>query len=328
MATPISCTIYTVSPSSTPGTPCLLNRNLRQVFGLSSGPHSSECPGQIRPFNPTLEAGTTNATAGGFSNFALKLDREDGDQFLGHLNFIMPPGLAANLHGVTYCPDAAIAQAANTLGRAEQVKPSCPASSEIGTSNVAAGPGSHPFHATGKLYLAGPFQGAPLSLVVVTPALAGPYDYGTVVVRTALHIDPTDAHVIADSETVPEIIGGVPLRIRSIQVNINRERFMINPTNCSEFHTVSEGVGDEGTAVAFTSPFIAVNCDTLPFTPRMTIDPARRPQGDRSQQGPEPSVRPLNPARRRQRQVGRGDAAESLRDRPGTPRQPLLQGPA
>ena len=95
--------------------------------------------------------------------------------------------------------------------------------------------------------MAGPFQGAPLSLVAITPALAGPYDYGTVVVRVALHIDPLDAHVIADSETVPEIIGGIPIRMRAIEVNINKPNFMINPTNCSPSSQVgSDGVGDPG----------------------------------------------------------------------------------
>jgi hypothetical protein len=271
MATPTACTIYTVAAEFYPWNSSLAEQETSQTFGLDEGPHGSECPGQIRPFTPSLEAGTADATAGAFSSFSLKLDREDGDQDLGHLNFTMPPGLTANLHGVSYCPDAAIAQAASTLGRVEQADPSCPASSEIGTSNVAAGPGTHPFHATGRIYLAGPFQGAPLSLVTITPALAGPYDYGTVVVRVALHIDPADAHVIADSETVPEIIGGIPLRLRSIQVNIDRPDFMINPTNCSEFHTVSEGIGDQGTAVAFTSPFIAVNCSTLGFSPKMTV---------------------------------------------------------
>ena len=181
------------------------------------------------------------------SAFTLKLDREDGEQYLGKLNFTMPPGLTANLHGVTYCPEADIATAANTLGKVEQAEPSCPASSEIGTSNVAAGPGSHPFHAVGSVYFAGPFKGAPLSLVAITPALAGPYDYGTVVVRVALNIDPLDAHVIADSETVPSIIGGIPIRMRSIQVNINKPNFMINPTNCSPFSVASEGIGDQGT---------------------------------------------------------------------------------
>jgi len=289
MATPTACTIYTIKSEFYPWNSGLPEQGSSQVFGLESGPHGAQCPGPIRPFNPTLEAGTSNASAGAFSNFALKLNREDGDQFLGHLNFTMPPGLTANLHGVTYCSDAAIAQAAHSLGRIEQREPSCPASSEIGTSNVAAGPGTHPFHATGKLYLAGPFQGAPLSLVVVTPALAGPYDYGTVVVRTALHIDPLDAHVIADSEVVPEIIGGIPLRIRSIEVNIDRPNFMINPTNCSEFHILSEGIGDQGTAVAFTSPFIAVNCSTLGFSPKMTITQLGGRKA--TKQGHEPSLR-------------------------------------
>ena len=77
----------------------------------------------------------------------------------------MPPGLTANLHGIAYCPEAAIVAAARQLGRVEQASPSCPATSQIGTTNVAAGPGSHPFHAVGNIYLAGPFEGAPLSLV-------------------------------------------------------------------------------------------------------------------------------------------------------------------
>ncbi len=271
MATPIACTIYTVNADFFPWDGAQPDQRSSQIFGLDSGPHGAECPGQVRPFTPSLEAGTSNPTAGAFSSFTLLLNREDGDQYLGHLNFTMPPGLTANLHGITYCPEAAIAAAAVTLGRTEQADPSCPASSQIGTSNVAAGPGSHPFHAVGKIYMAGPFEGAPLSMVAVTPALAGPYDYGTVVVRVALHIDQLDAHVIADSETVPEIIGGIPLRLRSIQVNIDKPNFMINPTNCSPFWVGSEGIGDQGTAVAFSSPFIAVNCSTLPFSPSMSI---------------------------------------------------------
>ncbi len=271
MATPISCTIYPVTAEFYPWNTSLAEQETSQIFSLESGPNGSHCPGEIRPFNPTLLAGTANPTANAYSNFSLKLSREDGDQDLGHLNFTLPPGLTANLHGVTYCPEAQVAAAAVTPGRTEQADPSCPSSSEIGSSNVAAGPGTHPFHATGKIYMAGPFQGAPLSLVVITPALAGPYDYGTVVVRVALHIDPLDAHVIADSETVPEIIGGIPLRLRSIQVNIDKPNFMINPTNCSAFTVGSEGVGDQGTDVSFTSPFQVVDCETLPFAPKMSI---------------------------------------------------------
>ena len=259
-------------PTSSPGTRRCPIRNPARSSASNPVPTAAECPGQIRPFDPSLEAGTSNPTAGAFSSFTLKLNREDGDQYLGKLNFTMPPGLTANLHGVTYCPEADIAAAARHLGQSRAGRPELSGVElEIGTSNVAAGPGSHPFHAVGKIYLAGPFQGAPLSLVAITPALAGPYDYGTVVVRVALHIDPLDAHVIADSETVPEIIGGIPIRMRSIQVNINKPNFMINPTNCSPFSVASEGVGDQGTAVAFSSYFHAVNCAALRFAPKMSI---------------------------------------------------------
>jgi len=289
MATPIACTIYTVNAVFSPWDEALSKQISSQFFGLDLGPHGTECPNQIRPFSPSLVAGTSNPAAGAFSSFTLKLNREDGDQFLGKLNFTMPPGLTANLHGITYCPEADIKAAAESPGKTEQIAPSCPASSEIGTSNVAAGPGSHPFHALGKIYMAGPFQGAPLSLVAITPALAGPYDYGTVVVRVALHIDQLDAHVIADSETVPEIIGGIPLRMRSIQVNINKPNFMINPTNCSPLSVASEGIGDQGTAASFSSPFVAVNCSTLPFAPKLTITELGGHSA--TKQGHEPSLR-------------------------------------
>ncbi len=121
------------------------------------------------------------------------------------------------------------------------------------------------------MYLSGPFKGAPLSLAVITPALAGPYDYGVVVVRVALHVDPLTAQVSAVSDTVPSIIGGVPIRMRSIQVNIDKPNFTINPTNCSPFSVDSQGIGDQGTVTDFSSYFNAVNCATLPFKPRMTV---------------------------------------------------------
>jgi hypothetical protein len=138
------------------------------------------------------------------------------------------------------------------------------------------------------MYLAGPFKGAPLSLVAVTPALAGPYDYGVVVVRVAIEVDPLDAHVIAKSDTVPKIIGGIPIRMRSIQVNIDKPNFMINPTNCRPFSVDSQGVGDQGTVADFSSYFQAVNCATLPFKPHMTI---RNLGSHKNKRGQDPPLR-------------------------------------
>jgi hypothetical protein len=271
IATPTRCTIYPTEGEFVPWNHRVAPQTSRPNVSITSGPNGRPCPGLVRPFHPRLAAGTATPIAGAFSKFTLKLDRDDGDQFLGDLNFRMPPGLTASLRGITYCPEAAIAAAAANPGRSERGSPSCPASSEIGTTNVAAGPGAHPFHAVGKMYLAGPLKGAPMSLVAVTPALAGPYDYGTVVVRVAIFVDPIDAHVTAFSDRVPSIIGGIPIRMRSIQVNIDRPNFMINPTNCNPFTVGSQGIGDQGTVTDFTSYFQAVNCKLLPFKPRMSV---------------------------------------------------------
>jgi hypothetical protein len=271
LATPIECSVHSSQAAFTAWNDLLPEQRTEVGFGLNSGPGGTPCPGQARPFSPHLVAGTSNPIAGAYSDFHLRLNRDDGDQFLGDLNFKMPPGFTGNLSGIAYCSEAGIAQAAANLGRSEQAQPSCPSASEIGTTNVAAGPGSHPFHAVGTMYLAGPFKGAPLSLVAVTPALAGPYDYGVVVVRVALHVDPLTAQVNAVSDTVPSIIGGVPIRLRSIQVNIDRPHFTINPTNCTPFTVDSQGIGDQGTVANFSSPYTAVNCATLPFKPKMSV---------------------------------------------------------
>ena len=271
MATPTTCSLYSARAHFIPWNDVLAAQDSEQFFGLDSGPGGKQCPGPVRPFEPRLVAGSSNPVAGAFSAFHLKLDRDDGDQFLGDLNFRMPPGFTGDLRGISYCPESSIAAAAQEPGKTEQTSPSCPASSEVGTSNVAAGPGSHPFHATGKLYLAGPLKGAPLSLVAITPAIAGPYDYGNVVVRVALNVDPITAQVSAESETMPQIIGGIPIRMRSIQVNIDRPNFTINPTNCSVFSVDSQGIGDQGTVTDFSSYFHAVNCSALAFKPTMRV---------------------------------------------------------
>ncbi len=270
-ATPIHCAVYAVTTHLFPWNTMQADQSSKFGLSVTSGPGGKACPASVLPFAPTLNAGTNNARAGSFSSFTLQLAREDGDQYLGELGFVMPPGLTGSLRGIAYCPEAAIAAAAARSGRFEQLSPSCPAASEIGSDNVAAGPGSHPFHALGRVFLAGPYKGAPLSLVAITPALAGPYDYGVVVVRVALQVDPLDAHVTANSDPVPSIIGGIPLRLRSIQVNLERPNFILNPTNCEPMSIASHGTGDQGTVANFSSFFQAVNCAPLGFKPTMTV---------------------------------------------------------
>jgi hypothetical protein len=287
VATPTRCAVYEADSLFVPWNDQLAPQHSTPQISVTHGPNDASCPSSIRPFHPSLVAGMSNAVAGDFSSFSLKLDRNDGDQFLGDLNFRLPPGFTGSLRGIGYCPEEAIAAAATRLGRAEQASPSCPASSQIGTSNVAAGPGTHPFHAVGRMYLAGPFKGAPLSLVAITPALAGPYDYGVVVVRVALQVNPLTAQVSAVSDRVPSIIGGVPIRMRSIQVNIDRPNFTINPTNCTPSSIDSQGIGDEGTVTEFSSYFHVVNCGTLPFKPKMRLRQVGGRKGTRRGRNPK-----------------------------------------
>jgi hypothetical protein len=299
VATPTGCTLYPVKTEFIPWNDVLANQRSEQQLSVSSGPHGSGCPGVVRSFNPRLVAGTSNPLAGAFSNFHLRLERDDGDQFLGNVNFRMPPGFTGSLRGISYCPESAIEAAAQKTGREEQASASCPAASQVGTTNVAAGPGSHPFHAVGKMYLAGPYNGAPLSVVTMTPALAGPYDYGVVVVQVALHVDPLTAQVSAVSGSIPRIVGGVPIRMRSIQVNIDRPNFTINPTNCSPFSVDSQGIGDQGTVTDFSSYFHAIDCADLGFKPKITI---------RQLGGRKSTHRSKNPALRLDLRTRAGDA--------------------
>ena len=214
LATPVTCgnfeTTSNFVPWSTPGTP---NANPTASFSVGSGPNASACantPAQ-RPFAPALvTAGTDSAKAGASSPFTLKLTRNDGEEEFSSLNMTLPKGLAAKFTGIPYCPDAALAAAAARAGKAEQANPSCPAS-RIGSVTVGAGPGANPFHTGGTAYLAGPYKGAPMSVAVITPAVAGPFDLGTVVVRNALYVDPETAQGNVVSDPFPKIIDGVPL---------------------------------------------------------------------------------------------------------------------
>jgi hypothetical protein len=153
----------------------------------------------------------------------------------------------------------------------ERQSPSCPASSEVGSVVVGAGAGILPFYATGHAYLAGPYKGAPLSLVVITPAVAGPYDLGSVVVRSALYVNPETAEVHAVSDPLPSIREGVPLDVRSIAVKMDRPDFMLNPTNCNPMAVLGSAATLPGQSAALRSPFQVGGCSALGFKPKLAI---------------------------------------------------------
>lgn len=248
-------------------------------FTLTEAPGGGACAKSLgeRPFVPSFAAHTAKAKAGAYSPFEMNIARNDGNQELKGVEVLLPPGLTAKLKGVRYCPEAAIAAAAANSGVAESATSSCPASSLIGSASVAAGSGSEPFHVDGKAFLAGPYHGAPLSLVVITPATAGPFDLGTVVVRVALLVDPATAQVHAVSDPIPHVFGGALLDIRSVAVKLDRPKFSLNPTNCSAMAvaaTLHGGGSDPLNPAAFSTfpasaPFQVQDCNALGFEPKL-----------------------------------------------------------
>jgi hypothetical protein len=271
LATPEQCGAYQVTSTFTPWDSLLSDQTSSQPFSLTAGPGGSACPSSPRSFSPTMKAGVLDKTAGKHSPFSLVLKRNDGDQALSALNVTTPDGFSATLGGVTYCSESALAAAAAGSGVAQASSPSCPSSSQIGTSSTGAGAGDHPVYLPGNVYLAGPYKGAPLSLAVITPAVSGPYDLGTVVVRAALHVDPTTAQITAESDQLPQILGGIPLRLRQININLDRSNFTINPTNCDQFAVTAKIFGNQGATASLSAPFQAANCSGLPFAPKLAL---------------------------------------------------------
>ncbi|HTF07473.1 MAG TPA: hypothetical protein VK659_04790, partial [Asanoa sp.] len=240
-------------------------------FPISQSP-AGGCPGSADtvPNKPVFEAGTASPLAGAYSPFVVHLRREDGTQEFQSLTVSPPPGLLAKLAGTDYCPEANLGAAASRPGSDEAASPSCPPSSEVGTVNVGAGAGPSPYYVQGHAYLAGPYKGAPLSLAVVTPAAAGPYDLGTVVVRVALLVDPETTKITAVSDPLPHILKGIPLDIRSIALQLGKPEFTLNPTSCNPAALTAQLGSTLGNVAQLSNPFQVGNCTNLGFKPKLS----------------------------------------------------------
>lgn len=272
-ATAPQCGSYPVKSTFEAWAAELAKQSSTQFFSLTSGPEGRPCPNGPRPFQPSLQGGVEDNTAGVHSPMRFELRRQDGEQDLSGVTASLPPGLLATLKGVGECPESAISalQGPGVSGLAEQASPSCPANSLIGTAIAGAGAGTHPVYLNGKVYLAGPYKGAPLSLLVSVPAVSGPYDLGDVAVRVALDVDPTTAQVTAVSDPLPQIVEGVPLRTRMIRISLDRPNFTVNPTNCKRFSVGSTSVGAEGASASSSVPFQIANCTDLGFAPKLAL---------------------------------------------------------
>jgi hypothetical protein len=257
--------------------------DLSSTYQVTEGANGAPCPvGGALAFNPGLVAGTLNNVAGSYGPLGLRITRNDGEQEITGFASTLPPGLTANLSGVPFCPEAAIALARGKTGAREEMEPSCPVASQIGRTIAEAGVGGTLAQASGKLYMAGPFEGAPFSIVNITSAKVGPYDLGTVVVHLPLSVDPHTATVSVGSgapDQIPHIIDGVIVHVRNIRVYVDRANFTLNPTSCERltFSATVTGSGQnyvspaDDVPVTVTNPFQAADCGNLAFKPGFAV---------------------------------------------------------
>jgi hypothetical protein len=278
LITPPACGTHTSTSDLTPwSAPEGQDAHPVDSFQTSAIPGGGACPGTeaAAPNQPTFSAGTLAPQAGAYSPFVLKLSREDGSQRISTIDTTLAPGLTGKLAGISSCSEAQIAQAAGrghpNQGAIEQASPSCPAASEVGTVIVGAGAGSNPFYVQGHAYLAGPYKGAPLSLAIVTPAVAGPFDLGAVVSRVALNLDRDTAQIHAVSDPLPTILDGIPLDIRSIALKMDRPNFTLNPTNCDPLAITGGATSLLGQTAALTQRFQVGGCKGLGFKPKLSL---------------------------------------------------------
>jgi hypothetical protein len=278
LSTPPICTSTATSNATAYSTGAVVQTPTE--LRLTQAPGGQPCAKTLgeRPFTPSVTAKPNTAKAATYTPFQLQIGRNEGQQEIKGFNLTLPPGATAKLAGIPYCEANEFNAAASLSGSQEQKNWSCAGASEIGNATISAGTGNAPLKIEGRVYLSGPYKGAPLSVVVITPAVAGPFDLGNVVVRAPLNLDPESGQVSTSAE-IPDVFGGAKLDIRSISVNLTRKEFTLNGTNCNKSATtgsISGGGGDPTNSSAWSSyavnvPFQGEGCNGLGFEPGLKV---------------------------------------------------------
>jgi hypothetical protein len=262
LTTPSACGVYTTTGTFTPWSESATTES-SSTFDITTGPDGKPCASPL-PFAPTLTAGTTSIQAGGFTPFVMTMSREDGEQNLQAIQLKMPLGMSGTLSTVKLCGE----QQANAG--------TCGPESQIGETIVSVGVGGDPFTVTGgKVYITGPYKGAPFGLSIVNPAKAGPFDLGKVIVRAKIDVNPETAALTITTDTegpykIPTIIDGIPLQIRHVNVDVNRPGFTFNATNCSPLKITGDLESSNGATSNLAVPYQVTNCAVLAFKPKLS----------------------------------------------------------
>lgn len=221
---------------------------------LSTSFASGGCASTI-PFGLSQTTTNQTSTAGGTTSYTFSLTRPEGHQYLGAVKTTLPPGLIGQIPKATQCTDA------------QANSDTCPATSQIGTASAIAGAGPTPFtFGNGKVYLTEKYGGAPFGLSIVVPAVAGPFNLGPVITRAKIDVDPYTARVTTTA-VLPTIVKGIPIRLRGVTVSINKQGFLLNPTNCQAMATNTTLTSTDAATQELSSPFQVGSCNLLKFKP-------------------------------------------------------------
>jgi uncharacterized repeat protein (TIGR01451 family) len=282
--TPTQCGEYTTTSDFTPwSTKAVADVFPSSGFAIEHGAGGGACPPSPLPFAPAMTAGSTNPKGGGYTNFSLSLHNGDAQQRIGQLQFIAPPGLSAMLSNVPLCPEPQAGEGA------------CSEASQIGHATVASGAGPYPLvipqpgEPPARVFLTGPYHGAPFGLSIATPVLVGPFNLGVNVVRAKIEVDPHTAQITVTTDPagsphgIPSILDGVPTDLRTIDTVVDRPGFMFNPTHCvpgwfsgTAWGTPPPGAGGPGATGAISTPFDVVGCKGMAFTPKIAVTTAAK----------------------------------------------------
>ncbi len=278
LTNPPTCGTHTIGVTMTTWAQPDVPVDVSNTYQVTEGPGGGACQNVAsqRPFDPQFLGGTANPLAGAFSPLSVRVSRTDADQELGRVEGIAPPGLTASIRGMGRCSEAQIAAAIGRnkpgQGALELASPSCPSNSQVGTVDVGVGAGPSLIYVPGKIYLSGPYEGAPLSGVVVVPGVAGPVDIGNIVVRAPAYIDPVTAEIRVRTDQVPQIVHGVLVRVRDVRVHLDRPQFTLNPTGCEQKILGATMFSPEGAVKHAANRFQVGDCPSLGFKPGLSLN--------------------------------------------------------
>jgi hypothetical protein len=262
LSTPASCGNYTTTSTFTAWSNTS-SQSPSQPFPITTGTNGTPCPPSPLAFTPGFQAGVNNLQAGAFTPFTLTITHPDPDQPLQGLTVHLPAGVAALLSTVTPCPEPPTGQ-----------EWACGPQSLIGHSTASAGLGGEPYELPGSVYLTTGYNNAPFGVLVITPAVAGPFNLGDVDVRSKINVNPNTAAVTITSDPFPTFVKGIPVALKQINVSVDRPGFEFNPTSCTPTSITATLTGAQGASEPVSSPYQVANCQGLPFTPKLTATAA------------------------------------------------------